>query len=60
MVALCKEEQRSQAARQACNRARSGLTQYIALAEFLDVKVVTRDGKLARAFPRGTVLLSDA
>lgn len=31
--------------------------EYIALAEFLDVKMVTKDGKLARAFPRRTVLL---
>lgn len=34
--------------------------EYIALAEFLDVKMVTKDGKLARAFPRRTVLLPDA
>ena len=34
--------------------------EYIALAEFLDVKLVTKDGKLAKAFPRRTVLLSDA
>jgi predicted nucleic acid-binding protein len=34
--------------------------EYIALAEFLDVKLVTNDGKLAKAFPRRTTLLSDA
>lgn len=34
--------------------------EYIALAEFLDVKLATKDGKLARAFPRRTTLLSDA
>jgi predicted nucleic acid-binding protein len=34
--------------------------EYIALAEFLDVKLVTNDGKLTRAFPRRTTLLSDA
>ncbi len=34
--------------------------EYIALAEFLDVKLVTKDGKLAKAFPRRTALLSDA
>ena len=34
--------------------------EYIALAEFLDVKLVTKDAKLAKAFPRRTVLLSDA
>jgi predicted nucleic acid-binding protein len=34
--------------------------EYIALAEFLDLKLVTRDGKLAKAFPRRTRLLSDA
>jgi len=34
--------------------------EYIALAEFLDLKLVTKDGKLAKAFPRRTRLLSDA
>ena len=34
--------------------------EYIALAEFLDVKLVTKDGKLAKAFPKRTRLLSDA
>ena len=34
--------------------------EYIALAEFLDVKLVTNDGKLAAAFPRRASLLSDA
>ena len=34
--------------------------EYVALAEFLDVKLVTKDGTLAKAFPRRTVLLSDA
>lgn len=34
--------------------------EYIALAEFLDVKLVTNDGKLAKAFPRRTTVLSDA
>jgi predicted nucleic acid-binding protein len=34
--------------------------EYIALAEFLDLKLVTKDGKLAKAFPRRTKLLSDA
>jgi predicted nucleic acid-binding protein len=34
--------------------------EYIALAEFLDVKLVTNDSKLAKAFPGRTVLLSDA
>jgi predicted nucleic acid-binding protein len=34
--------------------------EYIALAEFLDIKLVTKDAKLARAFPRRTTLLSDA
>jgi predicted nucleic acid-binding protein len=34
--------------------------EYIALAEFLDVKLITKDAKLAKAFPRRTTLLSDA
>jgi predicted nucleic acid-binding protein len=34
--------------------------EYIALAEFLDLKLVTKDGKLANAFARRTRLLSDA
>jgi predicted nucleic acid-binding protein len=34
--------------------------EYIALAEFLDLKLVTKDGKLAKAFARRTRLLSDA
>jgi predicted nucleic acid-binding protein len=34
--------------------------EYIALAEFLDLTLVTKDGKLAKAFPRRTRLLSDA
>ncbi len=33
MVAPCKEEQRSQAARQACNRVRSGFTQRVTVVE---------------------------
>ena len=34
--------------------------EYVALAEFLDLKLVTADTKLARAFPQRTRLLSDA
>ena len=34
--------------------------EYIALAEYLDIKLVTNDAKLARAFPHRTTLLSDA
>lgn len=34
--------------------------EYIALAEFLNIKLVTNDAKLAKAFPRRTTLLSDA
>lgn len=34
--------------------------EYIALAEFLDVKLATKDVKLTKAFPRRTRLLSDA
>ncbi len=34
--------------------------EYIALAEYLDVKMLTKDGKLAKAFPRRTTLLPDA
>ena len=34
--------------------------EYIALAEFLDLKLVTADGKLAKAFPNRAGLLSDA
>lgn len=34
--------------------------EYVALAEFLDVKLVTKDSKLARAFPRRTALLDNA
>ena len=34
--------------------------EYVALAEFLDVKLVTKDAKLAKAFPRRTTLLADA
>ena len=34
--------------------------EYVALAEFLDLVLVTADGKLAKAFPRRTSLLSDA
>ena len=34
--------------------------EYVALAEFLDVKLVTKDVKLAKAFPRRTLVLSDA
>lgn len=33
--------------------------EYIALAEFLGLKLVTADSKLAKAFPRRTRLLSD-
>jgi len=33
--------------------------EYIALAEYLDLKLVTNDAKLARAFPLRTTLLSD-
>ena len=32
--------------------------EYVALAEFLDVRFVTNDVKLAKAFPRRTALLS--
>jgi predicted nucleic acid-binding protein len=34
--------------------------EYIALAEYLGVKLLTKDGKLAKAFPRRTTLLPDA
>lgn len=34
--------------------------EYVALAEYLDVKLVTADTKLAKAFPQRTVRLSDA
>ena len=34
--------------------------EYVAVAEFLDLVLVTADGKLAKAFPRRTRLLSDA
>ncbi len=34
--------------------------EYIALAEFLGIKLVTNDAKLTKAFPRRTTLLSDA
>ncbi len=34
--------------------------EYVALAEFLDLPLVTADGKLAKAFPRRTRLLSGA
>lgn len=34
--------------------------EYVALAEFLDLKLVTADTKLTKAFPRRTRLLSDA
>ena len=34
--------------------------EYVALAEFLDLMLVTADGKLAKAFPRRARLLSDA
>jgi predicted nucleic acid-binding protein len=34
--------------------------EYVALAEFLDLQLVTNDGKLSTAFPRRTRLLSDA
>ena len=34
--------------------------EYIALAEFLDLKLVTADAKLSKAFPQRTRLLSDA
>jgi predicted nucleic acid-binding protein len=33
--------------------------EYIALAEFLNVKLVSNDEELAKAFPRCTTLLSD-
>jgi len=33
--------------------------EYIALAEFLDVKLVTADAKMLKAFPQRTQLLSD-
>jgi predicted nucleic acid-binding protein len=33
--------------------------EYVALAEFLDVVLVTADGKLAKAFPLRTRLLCD-
>jgi predicted nucleic acid-binding protein len=34
--------------------------EYVALAEFLDLSLVTADSKLVKAFPRRTRLLSDA
>ena len=34
--------------------------EYVALAEFLDLKLVTADAKLSKAFPQRTRLLSDA
>ena len=34
--------------------------EYVALAEFLDLKLVTADTKLAKAFPQRVRLLSDA
>lgn len=34
--------------------------EYIALAEFLDLKLVTTDAKLRKAFPQRTVGISDA
>ena len=34
--------------------------EYVALAEFLDLVLVTADGKLAKAFPRRTQLLCDS
>ena len=34
--------------------------EFVALAEFLDVKLVTADAKLAKAFPARAALLSDA
>ena len=34
--------------------------EYIALAEFLDLKLVTADAKLRKSFPQRTVALSDA
>jgi predicted nucleic acid-binding protein len=45
-----------------CNESKCSAydCEYVALAEFLDLKLVTRDGKLAKAFPRRTRLLSDA
>jgi predicted nucleic acid-binding protein len=45
-----------------CNESKCSAydCEYIALAEFLDLKLVTKDGKLAKAFPRRTKLLSDA
>ena len=39
MVAPCKEEQRSQTARQACNRVRSGFTQRASLIEGANLSV---------------------
>ena len=33
--------------------------EYVALAEFLDLKLVTADAKLSKAFPQRTRLLSD-
>lgn len=33
--------------------------EYVALAEFLDLKLVTADAKLRKAFPQRTVALSD-
>lgn len=34
--------------------------EYVALAQFLDLKLVTADAKLRKAFPQRTVALSDA
>ena len=34
--------------------------EYVALAEFLDLRLVTADAKLSKAFPQRTRLLSDA
>ena len=34
--------------------------EYVALAEFLDLKLVTADAKLRKAFPQRTMALSDA
>lgn len=34
--------------------------EYVALAEYLDLELVTNDGKLAKAFPRRTTSLPDA
>jgi hypothetical protein len=39
MAAPCKEEQRGQTARQACNRARSGLTQAVRVIEGTNLNV---------------------